>query len=94
MKNCEERGAVTLQETDPDLPMTVQESPAEAWVIHHDLLTVHQVWPGVGLGHSVAVHARDLLKEVSIIFITSTLVWPQVKQQGGNTALPINRKLD
>ena len=51
MKNCEEKGAVTLQETDPDLPMTVQESPAEAWVIHHDLLTVHQVWPGVGLGH-------------------------------------------
>ena len=30
----------------------------------------------------------------AIIFITSTIVWPQVKQQGGNTALPINRKLD
>ena len=25
-------GAVTPQETDPDLPMSVQESPAEAWV--------------------------------------------------------------
>ena len=36
----------------------------------------------------------DLLKEVTIIFITSTVVWPQAKQQGGNTALPINRKLD
>ena len=92
---CEEKGAVTLQETDPDLPMTVQESPAEAWVIHHDLLTVHQVWPGAGSGAlSGAVHAWDILKEVTIIFITSTIAWPQVKQQGGNTALPINRKLD
>ena len=26
--------------------------------------------------------------------ITSTTVWPQVKQQGGNTALPFNRKMD
>ena len=40
-----------------------------------------------------AVCAWDLLKEVAIIFITSTIVWPQVKQQGGNTAPPINRKL-
>ena len=38
--------------------------------------------------------AQDLLKEVTIVFITSTIVWPQVKQQGGNTAPPINRKLD
>ena len=27
-----EKGAVTPQETDPDLPMSVQESPVEAWV--------------------------------------------------------------
>ena len=26
---------------------------------------------------SEAVHAWDLLKEVAIIFITSTVVWPQ-----------------
>ena len=52
-------------------------------------------WPAAGLGAlSVAVHAWDLLKEVTIIFINSTIVWPQVKLQGGNTALPINRKLD
>ena len=38
--------------------------------------------------------AWDLLKEVAIIFITSTIVWLQVKQQGGNTAVLINRKLD
>ena len=43
---------------------------------------------------SAAVGAWDLLKEVTIIFITSTTVWPQVKQQGGNTAPPIYRKLD
>ena len=32
---------------------------------------------------SAAVHAWDLLKEVAIIFITSTIVWSQVKQQEG-----------
>ena len=71
------------QETDPDLPVSVQESPAEVWV-------------GDGLlqgPEHLVVHAWDLLKEVVIIFITSTIVWSQVKQQGGNTAPPINRKL-
>ena len=42
----------------------------------------------------MAVCAWDLLKEVAIFFITSTIVWPQVKYQGGNTALSFNRKLD
>ena len=31
---------------------------------------------------NVAVHEWDLLKEVSIIFITSTIVWPQVNKEG------------
>ena len=36
-------------------------------------------WPAAGSGAlSVAVHAWDLLKEVTIISITSTIVWPQV----------------
>ena len=36
-------------------------------------------WPAAGLGAvSVAVHGWDLLKEVAIIFITSSIVWPQV----------------
>ena len=30
---------------------------------------------------SVAVHAWDLLREVTIIFITSTIVWPQVNSR-------------
>ena len=37
---------------------------------------------------------EDLLKEVTIIFITFTIVWSQVKQWGENIVLPINRKLD
>ena len=35
-----------------------------------------QQWPAAGLGAlTVAVHAWDLLKEVAIIFITSTIVY-------------------
>ena len=38
-----------------------------------------QWWPAAALGAlSVAVYAWDLLREVIIIFITSTIVWPQV----------------
>ena len=47
-----------------------------------------QQWPAAGLGAlSVAVHAQDLLEEVAIIFITSTIVWPQVEQQGGKSPI-------
>ena len=28
----QEKGEVTPQETDPELPVSIQESPAEAWV--------------------------------------------------------------
>ena len=77
---------MTPQETDPDLPMSVQESPVEGWVGR---------WPAAGLGTLCAVvHAWNLLKEVAIIFITSTEVWFQVKEQEGNTTPPISRKLD
>ena len=71
---------MTPQETDLDLPMSVQDSLAEAWVSGG----LHQATFGA---LSAAVRAWDLLKKVAIIFITSTIVWPQVKQQGGNTAL-------
>ena len=38
-----------------------------------------QWWPAAGMGAlSVAIHAQDLLREVTIIFITSTIVWRQV----------------
>ena len=69
----QEKGAVSPQETDPDLTVSVQESPWEAWV-GGGLLQ--------GLGAlSIAVHAWDLLKHIAIIFITSTIVWPQVNNR-------------
>ena len=40
---------------------------------------VGQRWPAAGLGaQTVAVHTGDLLREVTIIIITSTIVWLQV----------------
>ena len=62
---------MTPQETDPDLPVSVQESLEEAWV-DGGLLQ--------GWGHRVQqCLQQNLLKEVTIIFITSTIFWPQVK---------------
>ena len=81
----QDKGAVTPQETDPDLPVSVQESLVEAWV-DSGLLR--------GRGTECSSASWDLWKEVAIVFIASTIVWSQVKQQGGNTAPPINRKLD
>ena len=37
---------------------------------------------------SVAVRALDLLKEVAIIFTTSTIVWPQVNNREGTQPHP------
>ena len=81
----QEKGALIPQETDPDFPMSVQESLVGAWV-GGDLLR--------GRGTECSSASWDLWKEVAIVFIASTIVWSQVKQQGGNTAPPINRKLD
>ena len=54
-----------------------------------------QGWPAAGPGAlSVAMCVGDLLKEVAIIFITSTIVWPQVKQQEGTQLHPSTKKLD
>ena len=50
------------------------------WVSRSLWWGVGRGWPVAGLGTlSIAVHAWDLLKEVPIIFITSTIVLPQVK---------------
>ena len=75
----QEKGTVTPQETDSDFPMSVQPSWTEAWV-SGGLLQ--------GQGHLVQQCAQDLLKEVTIIFITSTVVWTQVKQQEGTQPSP------
>ena len=45
-------------------------------------------WPAAGLGAVVVVHAWDLLKEVAIIFITSTIVWSQVNNREGTQFHP------
>ena len=50
--------------------MSVQESLVKAWV-SGDLLH--------GGGTSAAMPAWGLLKEVAIVFITCTIIWPQVK---------------
>ena len=52
-------------------------------------------WPAAGLGVlSAAGSAWDLLKDEAIIFITSTIVWPQVKQEGGEHSPIHQQKLD
>ena len=77
----QKKGAVTPQETSLDLPVGVQESLLEVQV-GAGLL---QGWLGA---LSVAVHAWDLLKEVTIRFITSTIVWPQVNSKEGTQLHP------
>ena len=70
---------MTPQETDPDLPVSVQESPAEAWV-GGGLL---QSW-----GHlralSVAVCTGENLKEVTI---NPTIEPPELTPDWGNRLL-------
>ena len=47
----------------------------------------------MGLGAlSVAMSSSDLLKEITIIFIASTIVWPQVKNREGTQPHP-SRKI-
>ena len=81
----QEKGAVTPQETKPDLPVSVRSL---RWRCGS---TVACCRVGVTECHS---GSKGPFREVAIIFITSTIVWPQVKQQEQNTASPINRKLD
>ena len=48
-----------------------------------------QRWPAAALGaRTVAVHTWDLLREVTIIFITSTRVWPLVNSRKGTQLHP------
>ena len=81
----QKKGAVTSNETDSDLPVSVQESQ---WR-HGSAVVCCRVG-----STECSSSAQALSKEVDIIFIISTIVWPQVKQQGGNTAPDINRNLD
>ena len=67
-----EKRVLNPQETDPDISVSVQESPVEAWV-SSGLLQVEVT--------ECSRCAQELLKGVSIFFITFTIVWSQVKQQ-------------
>ena len=61
---------MTPQETDPDLPMSVQQSLGEVWVA----VACYRVW-----GTECSSACMEPFEAVAIIFITSTIVWPQVK---------------
>ena len=80
----QEEGTVPT-ETDPDLPVSVQESPAEVWVCSGLLQGQgHQVWQCV---HGTFWRRSPLSP--------SPPPWLGLSQtQGGNTAPPINRKLN
>ena len=73
---------MTPQETDPDLPVSVQESLAEVWV-DGGLLQ--------GWGHRVCMGPFEGGRHY-LHYLHHSL--SQVKQQGRNAAPPINRKLD
>ena len=76
---------MTPEETDADLPECPEVSSGG----------VGWQWPPAGLGAlSVAVQAWDFLNEVTIIFITCTIVWPQINNREGTQPQPINRRLD
>ena len=61
---------MTPQETDSDLPISVQQSLGEVWVA--------VACCRVG-GTECSSAYMGPFEGVAIIFITSTIVWPQVK---------------
>ena len=65
------------RKSDPigNLPVGVWDSPAKVRVSGGLL----QGWGAL----TVAIHAWDLLREVTIIFFTSTIVWPKVNNKEG-----------
>ena len=72
---------MTPQETDPDLPVSVQERLVGAW----------PAWPAAGSGHWEQQCIMGPL-EGGRHFLHQSLASGQT--QGGNTAPPFNRKLD
>ena len=76
---------MTPQETEPDMPVSVWESPAELWV-NSGLLWVKSIdynSPG-----SRGMLAKFFLKEATITTTTPTIVWPQVKLRQGTQLHP------
>ena len=91
MQNCvctktQEKGAVSPQETEPDLPLSVQESLVEAWVNTVACCGVRGTEYN-SVGKSLLEGGRHY-HHYPYHSLAST------KQQGGNTAPSISRKLD
>ena len=75
----QEKGAVTPQETDPDLPLSVQESPAEAGLALACCRVGGTERSRACMGPSEG--GRHYLH-------TSTIVWPQVNSRAGAQPCP------
>ena len=75
----QEKGTVTQQETGPDCPWVSGLACGCARVSGRG---VGQWWPATSLrALRAAGPAWDLLKSITIIFITSTIVWPQINSR-------------
>ena len=73
-------GPRDLTETETELCFSIScGSRGQQWTVAGEL--------------SVGVHAWDLLKEVTIIFITPTIVWPQVSNREGTHQQKIGIKI-
>ena len=68
----------------PMLSKSLMQFSVDGWDCVPSLL--FDLRPNYGGGNKDNGNEDNLLHD--IIFITSTIVWPQVKQQGGNTVLP------
>ena len=74
-----ERSSDSSQETEPNLPVSVQESPAEAWV---------------NSGCRGVRSTEHNSHGISPFEVGHHYLYPYLPYQGGNTAPPFNRKLD
>ena len=79
-----EKGAATPQETDPDLPVSFQEQR------HGSAVACCRV--SSNGCDSVCTGPLEGGRHYRYDLHDQTTVWSQVKQQGGNTAQPIDRK--
>lgn len=75
---------MTPQEMDPHLAVNVQESLVKAWAMQ-------QVAYGRVGGSECSSACMGPFEGGPIIFITSTMIWYQIKQQGENTVLSIKK---
>ena len=80
----QEKGVVTPQETEPDLPVSVQESLADGSTV------VCRVVRGTDYNSPgrPGMLAQVLLKEVDITAISPTIIWLEGHREGGKRTQP------